>query len=47
MVVFDVQQDVDGLIELEKGQARLVVIDCGFQYSMYIINVVLVQQRRE
>ena len=32
-IVFDVQQQVDGLIEQEKAEARLVTIDCGFQYS--------------
>ena len=32
-VVLDVQQEVDGLIEQEKGQSRSVIIDCGLQYS--------------
>ena len=32
-LVFDVQQQVDGLIEQEKAEARSVTIDCGFQYS--------------
>ena len=32
-IVFDVQQQVDGLIEQEKAEARSVTIDCGFQYS--------------
>lgn len=26
-IVFDVQQEVDGLIELEKGQSRSVITD--------------------
>ena len=34
-IVFDVQQQVDGLIEQEKAEARSVTIDCGFQYSCY------------
>ena len=32
-VVLDFQQEVDGLIEQEKGQSRSVIIDCGLQYS--------------
>ena len=32
-VVLDVQQEVDGLIEQEKGQSRSVIIDCGLQHS--------------
>ena len=32
-IVLDVQQEVDGLIEQEKAEAKSVMIDCGFQYS--------------
>ena len=34
-IVLDIQQEIDGLIELEKGQSRLVITACGFQYSIH------------
>jgi len=33
--VLDIQQENDGLIQLEKGQSRLVITACGFQYSIH------------